>query len=275
MQPVGVDHAGLGRSCQSVYLLSGHVPRCRWLVGHLRPGEYTRRLPIDNLERARHDLEDGRRAAGQLTVGFDSDRLFALDFYSTALGKLHLLEPAMRAPVQHRQATDSQHPPHVPDGHHLEEAIVGPGFRCDPHAAAKKRPIGHGDRSDPTTQHRAVDNLVGGAVATYGDDQPIAGGRRGVGSITSAAGLDHLEVESGTGTTGGTPFPETTGAAVAGSRVDDDERPVRPHVADAATPRIRLAFCTSRVICCCNAGTVANRRSPRSRWTNQTVSTES
>ena len=116
---------------------------------------------------------------------------------------------------------------------------------------------------------------MGGAVATHGHDQPIAGGGGVVGSITSAAGLDYFEIESGTGATGRTPFPETTGAAAAGCRVDDDERPVRPHVADDSALRIRLAFCTSRVICCCNAGTVAKRRSPRNRWTNQTVSTES
>src|SRR5207247_8413093 len=122
---------------------------------------------------------------------------------------------------------------------------------------------------------QAVDDLVGGAVATHRDDQPITCRGGEVRGITAAAGLDHLEIESGTGTTGGTPFPETTSATAAGRRIDDDERRVRPHVADAATPRIRLVFCTSRVICCCNAGTVANRRSPRNRWTNQTVSTES
>src|SRR5436189_6332922 len=99
MEPVGVDHPGLGRCCQSVYLLSGHLPRCRWLVGHPRPGEYTRRLPIDNLERTRHDLEYGRRAARQLAVGFDPDQLVAVDLHPSALGELHLLDAAMRPPV--------------------------------------------------------------------------------------------------------------------------------------------------------------------------------
>src|SRR2546426_4856252 len=155
MQPVGVDHAGLGRSCQSVYLLMSNRPRCRWLFAHLRSvtGEYTRRPPIDNLERTRHDLEDGGRAAGQLTVGFDADRLIAVDLHSTALGELHLLEPAMRAPVEHWQAADPKHSPHVPDGYHLEEAIVGPGLGRNPHAPAEKGSIGHGDRSDSPTQH--------------------------------------------------------------------------------------------------------------------------
>src|SRR5437588_10738726 len=100
MQPVGVDHAGLGRSCQSVYLLTS-LPGCRWLFGHPRvPGEYTRRLPIDNLERTRHDLEDRGRAARQLAVGFNPDRLVAVDLHPPALGKLHLLQPAVRAPVE-------------------------------------------------------------------------------------------------------------------------------------------------------------------------------
>jgi len=64
---------------------------------------------------------------------------------------------------------------------------------------------------------------MGGAVATHGDDQPIAGGRRGVGSITSAAGLDHLDLESGDGARSGAPFPETTSAAAARRRIDDDQ----------------------------------------------------
>src|SRR5213594_2424221 len=113
---------------------------------------------------------------------------------------------------------------------------------------------------------------MGGAVAAHGDDQPFTGGGGIVSGITAAASLDHLEIEAGTGARSGAPFPETTSPATAGRRVEDDERPVRPQVADDAPPRIRLAFSTSFAICCCNAGTVANRFSARSRWTNDTVS---
>ena len=113
---------------------------------------------------------------------------------------------------------------------------------------------------------------MGGPVATHGNDQPIAGGRGIVGGITAAAGLDHLEMEAGTAAIGGAPFPETTSPTAAGRRVEDDERSLRPQVAYDAAPRIRLAFSTSFAICCCNAGTVANRFSARSRWTNRTVS---
>lgn len=96
------------------------------------------------------------------------------------------------------------------------------------------------------------------AVAADRDDQPVAGGRRIVGSVTSSLGLDDLEAEVGAGCRA--VAPEAAGMAAAGRRVDDYER-----------PRIRLAFSTSRVICRCNAGTEANRFSARSRCTNQSV----
>src|SRR2546425_3763510 len=112
MQPVGVDHAGLGRSCQSAQylLIQKRLKRSCRTSGATRVGrraralslrEYTRWLPIDNLQRARHDLEDGGRAARKLAVGFDPDRLIAVDLHPSALGELHLLEPATRAPGQH------------------------------------------------------------------------------------------------------------------------------------------------------------------------------
>src|SRR2546428_7682416 len=124
--------------------------------GATGPREYTRRLPIDNLERTRHPLEHGRCAAGQLTVGLHANRLVAVDLDSSPLRELHLFEPAMRAPVEHRQAANSQHPAHVANGHHLEEAIVGPSLGRDPHAPAEKGSIGNRNRSDSTTQHGAV-----------------------------------------------------------------------------------------------------------------------
>ena len=67
---------------------------------------------------------------------------------------------------------------------------------------------------------------MGGAVATHGNDEPIARGSGVVGGVTAAAGLDHLQVDTGTGAMGRTPLPETTSAAPAGRRVDDDEGPV-------------------------------------------------
>src|SRR5438128_872383 len=82
-----------------------------------------------------------------------------------------------------------------------------------------------GPRPTWSTQ-QAVDDFMGGAVATHGDDQPIAGGGGIVGSITAAVSLDHLEIEAATGARGGAPFPETTSPATSGRRVEDDERPV-------------------------------------------------
>src|SRR6266849_6754217 len=105
---------------------------------------------------------------------------------------------------------------------------------------------------------QAVDDFMGGAVATHGDDQAIAGRRGVVGGIAAPRGLDDLEGHAGTRDR--TAAPEAAGSPATGGRVDDYEG-----------ARIRLAFSTSRAICCCNAGTVANRFSARSRCTNQTV----
>src|SRR5438270_12898147 len=67
----------------------------------LRSGEYTRRPPINNLQGAGQDLEDGGRHPGQLPVGFDADRLIALDLNSPRPAELDLGQPAMRAAIQH------------------------------------------------------------------------------------------------------------------------------------------------------------------------------
>src|SRR5205823_14228427 len=90
------------------------------------------------------------------------------------------------------------------------------------------------------------------------DHQPVAGRGGVVGGIPPAPGLDDLEVQIVAGFR--TATPEAAGSAAARRRVDDYE-----------WLRIRRAFSTSRAICCCNAGTLANRFSARSRCPNQTV----
>jgi len=105
---------------------------------------------------------------------------------------------------------------------------------------------------------------VGGSIAANGNDLAIARRRGTVGRVSAMSGLENFQIDSFCGAAGGAPLPERAGAAITGDRVDDYE-----------WARIRLAFSTSRAICCCNAGTVANRFSARSRWTNDTVSSRS
>src|SRR5438445_355033 len=112
-------------------------------------------------------------------------------------------------------------------------------------------------RTGRRAAQQAVDDFMGGAVATDRDHQPVAGRGGVVGGIPPSPGLDDLEVQIGAGFR--TATPEAAGSAAARRRVDDYE-----------WLRIRRAFSTSRAICCCNAGTLANRFSARSRCTNLT-----
>src|ERR1700675_965783 len=95
---------------------------CRWLVGHSRSvrGEYTRRAPIDNLERAGDDLEYGRGVTDELAIRFDADGLLAVDLNPPSVAELSLGKTAMRASVQHREASDAEHAADVTDGDNVE-----------------------------------------------------------------------------------------------------------------------------------------------------------
>jgi len=127
-------------------------------------------------------------------------------------------------------------------------------------------------RAAGRTSKEPVHNLVGRAVTTHRDYQAIAGIGGVVGGIASTLRLDHLEGNPGTGVRAAP--PEASGPTATGGRVDDDEwRLLLDHVRSPAgtLPRMRLAAATSRDICCCRAGTEANRFSARSRCTNHTV----
>src|SRR3989441_10182113 len=113
-------------------------------------------------------------------------------------------------------------------------------------------------RSGRRAPEQAIDDFMGRAVAAARDYQPIAGRGGIVGHVAPPPGLDDLEAQIGAGCR--TPPPEAAGSTAARCRVDDYE-----------WSRIRRAFSTSRAICCCNAGTLANRFSARNRCTNQTV----
>jgi hypothetical protein len=69
---------------------------------------------------------------------------------------------------------------------------------------------------------QAVDDFVGGAIATNRDHQPITGRCGKVGRVAPAPGLDDLEIQIGAGCR--TPPPEAAGSTAARCRVDDDQR---------------------------------------------------
>src|SRR5712691_9545817 len=123
VEAVGLDDPRLDACCQSMYLLIC-LPGCRWLVGHSRvTGEYTRRRPIDNLQSGWDDLEHRRRRAGELPIRLQLDRLLALDLDAASLSELDLTQPAVRAPIEHRQAANPQPASDVADRHHVEPAV--------------------------------------------------------------------------------------------------------------------------------------------------------
>src|SRR6267143_2444692 len=99
------------------------------------------------------------------------------------------------------------------------------------------------------------------SIAADRDHGSPVGGGRGFRGVPPPSGPDHGHADAGRLTGGRAAGPEAAGLPVAGDRVYDDER-----------LRTRLALSTSRVICCFSAVTEANRRSPRSRWTKNTVS---
>src|SRR5436305_4573922 len=113
-------------------------------------------------------------------------------------------------------------------------------------------------RTGRRAAQQAVDDFMGGTVATDRDHQPFAGRSGIVGRVAPAPGLDDFKAQISA--RGRTVTPEAAGSAATRRRVDDYE-----------WLRIRRAVSTSRAICCCNAGTLANRFSARSRCTNQTV----
>src|ERR1700736_1655273 len=135
-----------------------HSPTCRWLVGPAFgvTREYTRRPPIDNLERARDDLEDRRGTPRQFTVGLDTDRRVTYDLHPTGALEFDLGQPAVAPPIEHRQATDPQQAADIPDRDDLEPAVVGLSMRGDPHRAAEVGAVGDRDRADPALQYRPV-----------------------------------------------------------------------------------------------------------------------
>src|SRR5579864_733097 len=101
------------------------LPRCRWLVGHPRSvrREYTRRLPIDNLECRRHDVEYGRRRSNQFAVSFDADRFVGVDLDVPGPGELHFAEPPVRPAVEQGQADDALQSADVRDRDDLEDPV--------------------------------------------------------------------------------------------------------------------------------------------------------
>src|SRR5438270_9755209 len=70
--------------------------------------EYTRRPPIDNLQRGGEDLEHRRRRSGELPVGLHPDRLVAFDLDASGFTEFDLGQPAVRSAIEHRQAADPQ-----------------------------------------------------------------------------------------------------------------------------------------------------------------------
>jgi hypothetical protein len=86
---------------------------------------------------------------------------------------------------------------------------------------------------------QSVDDLMGGPVATDGNDEPVACRGGVLGGIAALAGLDNLEVQVRAGRR--TAAPEATGPPAARCRVDDDQRsqirrsPASPRISPVST----------------------------------------
>src|SRR5207245_1360989 len=224
-------------------------------------------------------------------IGLDLGGGLGLNLHPAGPGEAHLRQPSMVSLVQQREAADSQWPPDVADDHHIQPPVIQPGVGRQPHATAGIAAVGHHDgpdaealgrpvvqaaaevaarsggqgsetgprRSRPTQQ--SVHHLVDGAIAAHRDHGLPVGGGRGLGGGAAPGGPDDVHVHPGGSTGGGAAGPEPARPAIARDRVYDDER-----------LRTRRAVSTSRLIWCWSAVTEANRRSPRSRWTKNTVS---
>src|SRR5438128_2283936 len=129
-------------------------PRCRWLVGHPRSvrGKYTRRMPINNLKRARNDLEYGRCVTDELAIRLDADRLLAVDLDPAGPAEFNLGQPAMRSSVKHREAADAERPTDVTDRDDVEAPIIELSFGRNPHPTAEVGPICDGHRADAAAE---------------------------------------------------------------------------------------------------------------------------
>ena len=90
-------------------------------------------------------------------------------------------------------------------------------------------PAGSGPRAERRRRReQAVDDLVERAVAAQTDHQRavVAGGRgRQCGRVAAATRLGHVEVADGVADRGDEPREAAAGAAAAGGRVGDDQRP--------------------------------------------------
>src|SRR5437899_3152335 len=119
-------------------------PRCRWLVGHPRSvrGKYTRRTPINNLKRARNDLEYGRCVTDELAIRLDADRLLAVDLDPAGPAEFNLGQPAMRSSVKQREAADAERPTDVTDRDDVEAPIIELSLGRNPHPPAEAGPSG-------------------------------------------------------------------------------------------------------------------------------------